>query len=78
MGSTTTKHRKGIDESAPSGLMTPEQVPWPIPASMLIRYTQTDLDNLDLAERAGRDSYRVCLNRIVRRIEANATRSGAV
>jgi hypothetical protein len=38
---------------------------------------QGAVDDLDLAERAGRDAYWLCLNRIVRRIEANATRGEA-
>jgi hypothetical protein len=54
------------------------RIPWPIPASVLIRFTDQDLD-LDLAERAGRDAYWLYLNRIVSRItspNAKPARSG--
>jgi hypothetical protein len=46
-------------------------LPWPIPAVVLIQFTDQDLDDLDLAEQAGRDAYWVCLNRIVNRITSH-------
>jgi hypothetical protein len=55
-------------------------VPWPIPAVVLIQFTDEDLDELDLAEQAGsRDAYWRCLNRIVGRITSHTekNRSGA-
>jgi hypothetical protein len=44
------------------------KLPWCLPAVLLIKLTDEDLDGLDIAERAGRDSYWLCLNRIVHRL----------
>jgi hypothetical protein len=49
-------------------------VPWPIPAVVLLRFTDEDLDDLELAERAGRDAYWLCLNRIVTRVQSGSGR----
>jgi hypothetical protein len=50
-------------------------VPWPIPAVVLIQFTDQDLDDLDLAEQAGRDVFWRCLNRIVGRITSHENES---
>jgi phage FluMu protein gp41 len=45
-------------------------VPWPIPALVIIEMTDEDLDNLDAA--ADADNYWTVLNAIVSRIEREA------
>jgi hypothetical protein len=44
-----------------------ERLPWPIPATVIIRMSAEDLDNLDAA--ADTDKYWTVLNAIVARIE---------
>jgi cell fate regulator YaaT (PSP1 superfamily) len=48
------------------------RLPWLIPASVVMRMTDEDLDSLDLAERTSRDAYWLCLNRIVTRYTSEA------
>jgi len=43
-------------------------LPWPIPATVLMRFTDEDLDHLDIASEAGRDEYWRTLNDIVGRV----------
>jgi phage FluMu protein gp41 len=43
-------------------------VPWPMPAVVLLQFTDEDLDRLDMAGDASRDDYWHTLNEIVRRI----------
>jgi hypothetical protein len=45
-------------------------LPWPIPALVVVEFTDEDLDNLDAA--ADTDRYWTVLNRIVARIERKA------
>jgi hypothetical protein len=45
-------------------------LPWLIPALVLVEFTDEDLDNLDAA--AATDKYRTVLNAIVSRIEREA------
>jgi hypothetical protein len=35
------------------------RLPWPIPATVVVRLTDADLDDLDLAERTGRDACEI-------------------
>jgi len=44
-----------------------ERLPWPIPATVIIRMSEEDLDNLDAA--VDTDKYWTVLNAIVTRIE---------
>jgi hypothetical protein len=44
-----------------------ERLPWPIPATVIIRMSEEDLDNLDAA--ADTDRYWSVLNGVVRRIQ---------
>jgi hypothetical protein len=43
-------------------------LPWPIPARVLMRFTDEDLDCLAVAGEAGRDEYWRALNAIVARV----------
>jgi hypothetical protein len=45
-------------------------IPWPIPALVVMQMTDEDLDNLD--EAADTDRYWTVLNSTVRRIESEA------
>jgi hypothetical protein len=40
-------------------------LPWAIPATLMVRLTDQHLDELDLAERTSRDAYWLALGRIV-------------
>ena len=53
-----------------SRVMAMRDLPWPIPALVIIEMTEEDLDNLDGA--ADTDKYWTTLNSIVSRIERNA------
>jgi hypothetical protein len=44
------------------------ELPWPIPATTIIQFTDEDLDRLYAASEAGRDEYWSVLNAAVRRI----------
>jgi hypothetical protein len=46
------------------------ELPWVIPASVVIEMTDWDLDRLDFAAREGPDTYWRMLNTIVTRIQA--------
>jgi hypothetical protein len=50
------------------------RLPWIIPAVVVVKLTDQDLDDLDLAERTGRDEYWMTLNRIVMRLTATESR----
>ena len=41
------------------------RLPWALPATLVVRLTDAHLDELDIAEQAGRGSYWLALNRIV-------------
>jgi hypothetical protein len=48
-----------------------QQIPWPIPAAVLVEFTDEDLDELALAEEA---EYWATLNRIVVRVTGGGLR----
>jgi hypothetical protein len=58
---------QGILENRVQAVM---ELPWPIPALVIIEMTDEDLDNLDAA--ADTDKYWTVLNGIVARIEKEA------
>jgi hypothetical protein len=51
-------------------------LPWPIPATVLMRFTDEDLDRLDMAAEAGTDEYWRTLNAIVERTQRITAANG--